>query len=210
MSNQPLKLRHGEVVLLGAAIRLNTLVSAAAFALLSGSALWLATVILVVRGGSDAGQHLQLLSVFMAGYTVTWAGAWIGFLWGAIYGALSGGILYWTYARSLRPSLLRDLVADDGASALQAPTLLLSGRALGTGLGSVIALQLFVATSWLVVRGTADESSNAALLGQYLPGYTVSFGGAAIGAVQLFAIMFIAAHIVSITYNRITRARHQR
>lgn len=205
-----IRLRKSELMLLGAAIRLNTIVTALAFGLMSGSAIWLATAILILKGGEDVGAHLSLLGVFCAGYTVTWAGAWIGFFWGVVYGGLSGGILYWTYAKSLRAGLIRALLADTGASPLQAPILLLSGRALGTGLGLVAALQLIATTNWLVLRGTAPYSENAALLGQYLPGYTVSLAGSLIGAAELFALTFLGALLLSAVYNGIARARHRR
>jgi len=204
-----IKLRKSELMLLGAAIRLNTIVTACAFGLMSGAAIWLATVILVAKGGEQVGAHLSLLSVFCAGYSVTWGGAWIGLFWGFVYGGLSGGILYWTYAQTLRADLIRALMADTGSSQLQAPVLLLSGPALGTGLGLVAALQLFATTNWLVLRGTAANSDNAALLGHYLPGYTVSFVGSLAGAVELFALTFVGALLVSAVYNRISRMRHR-
>jgi hypothetical protein len=203
-----IQLRKSELMLLGAAIRLNTIVTAFAFGLMSGSAIWLATVILVAKGGDEVGTHLSLLSVFFAGYSVTWGGAWLGFFWGFVYGGLSGGILYWTYAKTLRTNLIRALMADTGSSQLQAPILLLSGPALGTGLGLVAALQLIATTNWLVLRGTAPYSDNAALLGHYLPGYTVSFVGSLIGAVELFALTFLGALLVSTVYNKISRMRH--
>jgi len=202
-------LRESELMLLGAAIRLNTIVTALTFGLMSGTAIWVATAILLLKGGENLGAHLSLLGVFFAGYTVTWGGSFVGFIWGVVYGGLSGGILYWTYARSLRADLVRALLADTGASPLQAPTLLLSGRALGTGLGLVAALQLFITSNWLVLRGTAPYSSNAALLGQYLPGYSVSFVGSLIGALELFALTYLGALLLSGVYNRITRARHR-
>ncbi len=204
-----IKLRKSELMLLEAAIRLNTIVTALAFGLMSGTAIWLATTILVANGGERVGAHLSLLSVFCAGYSVTSDGAWIGFLWGFVYGALSGAILYWTYARRLRADLIPALMADTGSSRLQAPILLLSGPALGTGLGLVAALQLFATTNWLVLRGVAPYSDNAALLGHYLPGYTVSFVGSLVGAVELFALAFVCALLVSAVYNRIARKRHR-
>ena len=204
-----IQLRKSELMLLGAAIRLNTVVTAFAFGLMSGSVIWLATVILVAKGGEEVGSHLSLLSVFCAGYTVTWGGAWIGFFWGFVYGGISGGILYWTYAKTLRADLIRALVADTGSSQLQAPILLLSGPALGTGVGLVAALQLFATTNWLVLRGTAAYSDNAALLGHYLPGYSVSFVGSLIGAAELFALAFAGSLLVGAVYNKISRMRHR-
>lgn len=49
-----------------------------AIGFLSALGLFLATVILVVKGGPDPGPHLGLLSVYLPGYSVTWAGAFVG------------------------------------------------------------------------------------------------------------------------------------
>jgi len=84
------------------------------------------------------------------------------------------------------------------------------GTLILTGLGSLMALQLLVTTNWLVVRGTARYSSNAALLSQYLPGYTVSFLGSIIGAIELFAVAFVVSHVLAGIYNAVARMRMQR
>jgi hypothetical protein len=49
-----------------------------AIGFLSALGLFLATVILVVKGGPDPGPHLGLLGVYLPGYRVTWTGAFIG------------------------------------------------------------------------------------------------------------------------------------
>jgi len=49
-----------------------------AIGFLAAVGLFLATVILVVKGGPDPGPHLGLLSVYLPGYSVTWAGAFVG------------------------------------------------------------------------------------------------------------------------------------
>jgi hypothetical protein len=49
-----------------------------ALGFLSALTLFVATVVLVVRGGENVGQHLALLSVYLPGYSVTWTGAFIG------------------------------------------------------------------------------------------------------------------------------------
>ena len=73
-----------------------------AFGLLMGLGLFTATIILVVKGGENPGQHLGLLAVFLPGYRVTIAGAFLGFVYmfvagyalgrliGAVYNRLSG------------------------------------------------------------------------------------------------------------------------
>lgn len=201
-------LNQAELDLLKAAIRMNMIVMGIAFGLLGGSMLWLSTVILLLRGGYDVGLHLSLLAVFLPGYSVTWSGAWIGLLWGFIFGGVSGVILYWSYAGTLRERLgSRLLDASNATNELTPPTFLMSGNALGIALGVLLALQLFVTTNWLVVRGTAASSPNAALLGEYLPGYTVSFAGSLVGALELFAVAFVFSHVLAAIYNCVARKR---
>jgi hypothetical protein len=139
---------------------------------------------------------------------VTWSGAWIGLAWGAVFGALSGAILYWSYATTLRERLTgRLLDVRDAARELTPPTVLISGNALGVALGVLLAVQLFLTTNWLVVRGTGQSSTNAALLGQYLPGYTVSFWGSLIGAMEVFGVAFVLSHVLASIYNFVARNR---
>ena len=49
-----------------------------ALGFLGAMALFIATVVLVARGGPNVGQHLGLLSVYLPGYSVTWVGAFVG------------------------------------------------------------------------------------------------------------------------------------
>ena len=49
-----------------------------ALGFLAAALLFLATAILVVRGGENVGPHLGLLGVYLPGYSVTWTGAFIG------------------------------------------------------------------------------------------------------------------------------------
>ena len=60
-----------------------------------------------------------------------------------------------------------------------------------------------VTTSWLVLRGTAEESMHAVLLAQYLPGYSISVPGSIIGAVELFALTYLLCLLFSWLYNNI-------
>ena len=203
-------LDDAEGKVLNAAIRVNTIIIAVAMGLLCGAILWSSTAILLLRGGPDVGAHLSLLSVFFPGYSVSWSGAWIGLLWGFVYGALSGIVLYWSYARTLHERLCELLVDSTADSRLTPPIFLFSGNALGIGLGTLMALQLLLTTNWLVARGTASESNNAALLSQYLPGYTVSFPGSIVGAVELFAVAFVGSHVLAGIYNTVARRRATR
>lgn len=61
-----------------------------AVGMLSGTALFAATVILIVRGGDTVGPHLSLLSQYIPGYTVTWSGSVVGGIGGLVAGFLLG------------------------------------------------------------------------------------------------------------------------
>jgi hypothetical protein len=74
-------------------------IKAGALALVCGSigglGLFVMTVWLVIKDGPQAGQHLQLLSNYFVGYSVTWTGAFVGLG----YGAITGGIVGWVIGR---------------------------------------------------------------------------------------------------------------
>ncbi len=59
---------------------------------IGGLGLFIMTAWLLLEGGPHVGSHLQLLSNYFIGYSVTWPGSVIGLL----YGALTGGVLGWT------------------------------------------------------------------------------------------------------------------
>jgi hypothetical protein len=204
-SRSPLSEHEQQV--LADAIALNTRIAAISTAVVGGVAVWLATAVLLWRGGYDIGKNLAILSTFFPGYSVTWSGAWIGLLWGAIFGAISGWIMYATYASSLQPRIERQLATQRGTESLRAPTFVISGNALGIGLGTTVALLQFAMTNWLVLRGTADQSYNAALLSAFLPGYSVSFIGSLVGLIEVFIFTYLCAALVAFLYNRMARRR---
>lgn len=72
-----------------AKIKTNAL--AAVCAVFGGIGLFAMTMWLVVKGGPHVGQHLQLLSNYFIGYSVTWWGSVVGLS----YGALCGGVIGW-------------------------------------------------------------------------------------------------------------------
>lgn len=59
--------------------------------LIGGVGLFAMTVWLVIKDGPQAGQHLELLSNYFVGYSVTWPGAFVGLL----YGAMTGWVVGW-------------------------------------------------------------------------------------------------------------------
>ena len=195
--------------LLSAAVRLNVWISALGVGLGLGLLLFLGTNLSVVLS-QRPGRYLNLLGVFMPGYSASIGGAWVGLLWGTIYGAISGAALSWLYARSLGGRLPTLVTWDnDSIRQLRPPTLHISGHALGIALGAVAALQIVLATSWLVLRGTADQSIHAKLLANYLPGYTVSLQGSLLGGLELFLLVYLSSVLVGETYNVVTRYRRK-
>lgn len=59
---------------------------------LCASAIFLLTMLLVIRGGTVVGPNLALLGQYLPGYTVTVSGAFIGAAWGFVWGFLGGWV----------------------------------------------------------------------------------------------------------------------
>ncbi len=70
--------------------------------LLLGGGILLATVILVIKGGPDVGQHLGLLRAYFPGYRVTWPGSLVGFVYGFVVGYGAGRLVGAVYNRMAR------------------------------------------------------------------------------------------------------------
>lgn len=73
--------------------RIHAGVLALVGAFLGGLALFAATAWLLIKGGRHVGAHLQLLSEYFYGYSVTWPGALIGLIYGAVAGAIVGWLI---------------------------------------------------------------------------------------------------------------------
>ena len=61
--------------------------------------LFVATNFLIIKGGTRVGSHLQLLRVYLPGYSVTFAGSVIGFIYAFVIGYLSGRTVIALYHR---------------------------------------------------------------------------------------------------------------
>lgn len=193
--------------LLHSVVRLNTLLMATVSGVIGGLSLFLITYLSLFRGLPEPGHYLNLLGIFLPGYKVSLSGAWIGLFWGAVIGAFLGGMFYRVYARSIESQVRRCIERNRVGGDLMQTTLRMSGKHLGLALGGVVSIGLVITTNWLVIRGTADESMNAMLLSNYLPGYTVSFWGSIVGGVQLFFITYIICLIFSWLYNVVAFSR---
>ena len=79
--------------------KMDKLSFATAVGTVSGLAIFLATVFLVLKGGKVVGPNLALLGQYFLGYTVTLKGAWIGFTYSFLWGFLFGWLF--AYLRNL-------------------------------------------------------------------------------------------------------------
>ena len=96
-------MRETEEQELGAAIRrLNARVWGISMGVLLGGGIFLATVILVIKGGPDVGQHLGLLRAYFPGYRVTWPGSLVGLVYGFVVGYGAGRFVGAVYNRMAR------------------------------------------------------------------------------------------------------------
>jgi hypothetical protein len=84
-----------------------------------------------------------------------------------------------------------------------------SEQGWGLALGFVSALALFVATVWLVVKGGPVVGPHLGLLSVYLPGYSVTWAGAFIGAAYMFFLGYGAGRVIATLYNRIVRSHRE-
>lgn len=88
-----------EQVLETAVRRLNARAWGIAVGLLFGGGLFLATIVLVIKGGPHVGAHLELLSNYFPGYRVTAVGSLVGFVYGFVLGYGTGRLIGTVYDR---------------------------------------------------------------------------------------------------------------
>jgi hypothetical protein len=89
--------------------RLHPMAFGAALGVVAGLSLFLATALLVIKGGSVVGPNLSLLSQFLPGYRVTMGGSILGLIYGQTIGFVSG----WFFAKIRNGSLLLYMVLVD-------------------------------------------------------------------------------------------------
>lgn len=197
--------------LLRAAIRFNATMLGLTGGTIAAVVIYFATQASMAKWGADSGNYLGLLAVFFPGYSVTPGGAWIGAFWAFIYAGMFSWLSYRLYGRVLGTRISEVLLSSSPTDnpVLRPSIMRLHGTSLGLAIGAMAGFGLFCSTAWLVIRGTAHESVHAALLANYIPGYSVSIVGGLIGAVELFVFIFIACLLLAAVYNRIVEIRHK-
>ncbi len=73
--------------------------------------------------------------------------------------------------------------------------------------GLVGGAGLFVATAWLLIKGGENVGATLGLLGNYLPGYAVTWPGAVVGLLYGAAIGAAMGWTLARVYNRLARRR---
>lgn len=82
--------------------RLNERAWGITLGLLLGGGLFVATLVLVIKGGPTVGQHLGLLSNYFPGYRVSLLGSFIGFVYAFVLGYGLGRVVGSVYNRLVR------------------------------------------------------------------------------------------------------------
>ncbi|MFN7977698.1 MAG: hypothetical protein U0P30_06140 [Vicinamibacterales bacterium] len=72
-----------------------------AFGSVAAFGLFFATLWLVVKGGINVGEHLNLLGVYLPGYSVSYVGSVIGFVYAFVIGYGAGRTIASVYNRFL-------------------------------------------------------------------------------------------------------------
>lgn len=203
---------HGvNLRLLNAAIRFNALMLGLTAGTLAAAIVYFATQASIAKWGAESGSYLSLLAIFFPGYTISSNGAWVGAFWAFIYAGTFSALSYRLYGRVLGTRIADILLSTVPTEnpVLRPSVLRLHGFSLGLAIGSMAALCLFFSTTWLVVRGTAEESIHAALFSNYIPGYSVTIKGALWGGLELFVLVFVACLLLAGVYNKIVEMRHK-
>ena len=73
--------------------------------------------------------------------------------------------------------------------------------------GMVGGAGLFVATAWLLIKGGENVGATLGLLGNYLPGYAVTWPGAVVGLLYGAASGAAMGRTLARVYNRLARRR---
>jgi len=74
--------------------------------------------------------------------------------------------------------------------------------------GMVGGVGLFIATAWLLVRGGENVGQHLGLLSNYLPGYSVTWGGAVVGLLYGALVGAVIGAAIAWTYNTVALIRN--
>jgi hypothetical protein len=90
-------LRAMEHAVRGYLVRINGRAWGVTLGVLFGLVLFVATNLLVLKGGPDMGKHLSLLRHYLPGFEVTFVGSLVGFAYAFAIGFLTGRLICGVY-----------------------------------------------------------------------------------------------------------------
>lgn len=93
----------------------------------------------------------------------------------------------------------RDLKAPEDV--VLARLLRLNASIYGVVFGLVAGITIFILTNWLVLKGGKVIGPHLSLLGQFFPGYEVTFVGSFIGLAYGFGTGFVLGFFVAFVYD---------
>ncbi len=79
-----------KAVIMAGFARMDVVAFAVAMGLILGLVIFIATAVLLLKGGDVVGPHLGLLAIYLPGYEVSWSGAVSGALYFTIIGSVLG------------------------------------------------------------------------------------------------------------------------
>jgi hypothetical protein len=97
-------MQETDVTLDQAIRRLNARAWGISVGLICGLGLFLATNLLILRGGPNVGQHLGLLRAYFPGYSVTFMGSLVGFVYTFVIGYGLGRVVGTVYNKLVESS----------------------------------------------------------------------------------------------------------
>ncbi len=192
--------------LLRATLRVNTLMLGIVFGAIASAAL-VALSVLANYGEWIGGLLVALLGVFLPGYGRSVPGALFGALWGFAIGGSLGALVYRLNTLHVLDALDGLVIAERTRGDFPRAVLRLHAPSLGLAIGATGAIGLVITTNLLVLRGTATESVHARLLSEVLPGYAVTPLGSVVGALELFAVLYVFCALFVAIYNGVARRR---
>lgn len=80
----------------------------------------------------------------------------------------------------------------------------------GIVMGLLAGLGIFIATTWLILKGGDVVGPHLSLLGQFFLGYQVTFIGSLIGLAYGFLLGFLAGYFIATFYNWLVNLKEPR
>jgi hypothetical protein len=98
---------------------------------------------------------------------------------------------------------------DDEAREVSRAVARIHGGVLALVCGTLGGVGLFTMTVWLLIKGGARVGQHLGLLGQYFPGYSVTWTGSLVGLLYGTVVGGIVGWVIGAVYNGVVGLRQQ-